>query len=192
MLFFKRRAAYSSSLRNIFCSFTFPRAFQPGQEPTARQEGLFESRLPPGPLTSVVSLIVLELSSLLFPWVTLSGLMKKDSFHLNPAPYTQASLEPSGISEPACLFFDEEKDKMFLDPQGRPGCWQESWGGLIPAITAPGAGQGAAPYSRRRRMGWQQAIGSCYSKATHHGWLRRVSQLPGKHPAARAQTGLAF
>lgn len=71
-------------------------AFQKGQEPTARQEDLFEGSLPPGSLTLPTSLIVLELSSLLFLLVTVSGLRKKGSFYLNPAPYTQASLEPLG------------------------------------------------------------------------------------------------
>lgn len=95
-------------------------AFQKGQEPTARQEDLFEGRLPPGSLTLPTSLIVLELSSLLFLLVTVSGLRKKGSFYLNPAPYTQASLKPLGNLR-TNLFFNE-KDKMLLVPRGRSGC----------------------------------------------------------------------
>lgn len=183
---------YSLSLRNIFLFFQlYPQTFQRGQEPTVRQEDLFEGRLPPGSLTSLVSSIALEITSLLFLLVTLSRLMKKGSFHLKPAPYTQASPEPWGNLR-TNLFFNE-KDKMFLDPQGRSECRQESCGGLIWNNNCPRDGTRAHSYSRARGMGWEQITWQLGARrAAYQAWFRRVTDFPGRHQATRAQVGLPF
>lgn len=78
MIFFKKEYI-SLGLRNIFL-LAISSGISERTGLTARQEDLLEGRLPPDSLTSLVSLIVLELLSVLL--VALSGNVKKDSLFI--------------------------------------------------------------------------------------------------------------
>lgn len=97
-------------MKTLFFSFSFILR----QEPTDRQEDLFEARLPSWPTDLSTKFDCSGTLGLLFLLVALSGLMKKGSFHLNPTSYTEASPEPAGNLQTA--LFLEEKDEKSLDP----------------------------------------------------------------------------
>lgn len=177
MLFCKR----DQQLLKFWKHFSFSCILR--QEPTDRQEGLFEARLPSWPTDLSTKFDCSGTLSLLFLLVALSGLMKKGSFHLNPTPYTKASPKPAGNLQTAG---GEGQDVS--GPPEKAWMRNESQGGLISSSNCRlTQGMDEGPPSLQS---WWGGMGTG-PRLSSQCFFRPGSGLPERDGITRAQMGLA-